>query len=127
VDTPKVIETQPSSRDNLTRAVRSLLQFFVALLLSGAVVQVWNAYADSHPIDGTLRLAISLFFGFLVTYVQNQAEDKTGKGFLITADRKAGDAVLDSGIGAKTGSIVDTATEVPLNPNQIGFKPDSKP
>lgn len=118
-----VITTQEDWKDNLRRAVRTLLQFAAGFLLSGGVVAIWDNYVDGHEVDGTLTLAITLVLGFLVSYVQNAVEDKTGTGILLSTDRKAGDAVLDSGVGTKQGDIVDVSTDIVVNPTAIGYKP----
>lgn len=125
--TGEPVQSASSKGDNLRRAGRSLLQFAVALLLSGVVTQVWNGAVDNYHIDPFLSSTISVLIGALVVFVQNQFEDATGKGLFVPKDRTAGGAVLGTGIGAKTAIVVgdtrpDVSTEVvktepkPVNP-----------
>lgn len=89
------------------------MQFSLALLLGGVITQVWNNYVQTYHIDPFVSNTVSVFLGAWIVYLQNQREDKTGKGFLLPKDRMLGDAVTGAGVGvAKVEAAATTGKQV---------------
>lgn len=117
-------EAQATGRaDNLRSAGRTILQFALALLLTGVLTQVWNNAVSTYQIDGFIASTVSVLMGAAVVFYQGQIEDKTGKGILLRKDRLAGDAVLGDGVGTEKGTIVGDTT--PTSPTRyVEYRPD---
>ncbi len=103
---PEVVTPPTGTGDNLRSAGRTIVQFAVALLLSGVGIQIWNGAVENYHIDGFIASTVSVLIGALVVFIQGQAEDKSGRGILLRKDRMAGDAILGEGIGDKKGVII---------------------
>jgi hypothetical protein len=105
------------NKDNLKRGLRTMVWAFIGLLLSGQVdqyfVEVFNELGVGA--DSVIRTTTDFVLVFLTAVAANGFEDKTGVSLLPNpTDRKAGDALLDEGLGSKVGEIVgDTNPSVP--------------
>lgn len=94
--------------DNTRRMIRTALQALAGFLAAGGLNQVWQNYISNHnaKIDPTLLFVVGLVLTGVAAWAQNEVEDRTGKGMLAPSDRKLGDQVIGTGLGAKTGVTI---------------------
>lgn len=104
------------TRDNIKRGFRVVLKALAALLVSGAVDRVVVDWLDKYAADEAIRATVFLVMAWITSVVVDITEDLTGKSLLGIAptDRRAGDAVLGDGLGAKQGTIVGDTDPVSL-------------
>lgn len=90
--------------DNIRRGVRTFLQAFLGVIALQALALTNDASDGVIDIDLWKRVLLSAVAAGLVGFVSwamNALEDATGKAILAPTDRKAGDAALGTGLGAK--------------------------
>lgn len=104
----------PGRWDNTKRGLRVAIKGLIAFLGSGAVDQYVKGYLDQYTADAVIRLVLFAAVAFLVSTIIDVLEDVSGLSMLgiQPTDRKAGDAVLGTGIGAIKGELVNDTTPV---------------
>lgn len=96
--------------DNVRRGFRTGLQAAAGFLVAVPVIDVWNNYVTNHEVhDPTLKFAVGVILAAIVAWAHNAIADKSGVDVLSPIDRRAGDAVIGDGLGAKTGEIIGDA------------------
>lgn len=95
--------------DNTKRGLRVAIKGLIAFLGSG-VLNAWAGdYFDQWTGDTVIRLIAFAIVAFVVSTLIDVLEDVSGSSLLglQPTDRKAGDALIGDGVGAKTGEIVN--------------------
>ena len=90
--------------DNVRRGLRTVIQVFVALILTGVFDQFVIDLLDSFEVasDSSIRVTVGFILVFVMTWAMNAAEDATGFSVLAPRDRVIGDAQMQTGLGEKT-------------------------
>lgn len=104
--------------DNAKRSGRFLIQATLAAIGTGALTKIWESFAATNTVDPTAQVAVGVILGVIIVWAQDTLEDNTGKGVLVPEDRLVGDAVLNTGIGAKKlqqGTLPESADAALLN------------
>lgn len=62
--------------DSMRRSLRTLFQVVLGQIAAGGLTTIWNDYLSHHHVDPTITLIVGFILAALISYAQNEMEDR---------------------------------------------------